>query len=120
MAQFHVYGGDTSNEYSFNQNKKLGSVLRLLAINDSIHYGKWLVEFWSEMSTLPVEVSSYMEDIFSHSITGNPYSCLPLDLWIEMIMNKGSKMKAGWKSILKNETMLHTYEKCKLYKCSAY
>ena len=49
------------------------------------------------------------EGLFAQSMTGKPYSCLPLDLWIEMTMNKGSKMKAGWKSILKNEKMLFTH-----------
>ena len=44
--------------------------------------------------------------LFAQSLTGNPYSYLPLDMWIEMTMNKGSKMKAGWKIILKTETML--------------
>ena len=47
-----------------------------------------------------------MPSIFSHSITGKPYSSIPTDLWIEMTMNKGSKMKAGWQRILGNETML--------------
>ena len=37
----------------------------------------------------------------STSLTGNPYSCFPLDTGIEMTMNKHSKMKAGWKYILK-------------------
>ena len=47
-----------------------------------------------------------MAQLFSQSITGKPYSCLPLDLWIEMTMNRGFKMKAGWMHILKNEEML--------------
>ena len=33
---------------------------------------------------------------------------MPLYLWIEMTMNKGSKMKAGWLKILRNEKMLLT------------
>ena len=33
--------------------------------------------------------------LFAQSLTGNPYSCLPLDMWIEMTVNKGSKIKAG-------------------------
>ena len=47
-----------------------------------------------------------MPSIFAHSITGKPYSSLPTDLWIEMKMNKGPKMKAGWQRILGNEAML--------------
>ena len=73
-----------------------------LQIYDKIHYGKWLPDFWSEMSTLSEEISQYMPSIFSHSITGKPYSSIPTDLWIEMTMNKGSKMKAGWQRILGN------------------
>ena len=49
------------------------------------------------------------EGLFAQSMTGKPYSCIPLDLWIEMTMNKGSKMKAELKSILKNEKMLFTH-----------
>ena len=41
-------------------------------------------------------------------MTGKPYSAQPLDLWIECMMNKGSKMKAGWLSILKNSKQLLT------------
>jgi len=39
-------------------------------------------------------------------MTGKPYSSIPWDIWIEMIMNKGSKKKAGWISILRNEKQL--------------
>ena len=46
------------------------------------------------------------DGLFAQSVKGKPYSCLPLDLWIEMTMNKGSQMKAGWLRILKNEQML--------------
>ena len=47
--------------------------------------------------------------LFAQSMTGKPYSCLPLDLWIEMSMNKGSKLMAGRIKILKNEKMLLTH-----------
>ena len=53
-----------------------------MQIYDNIHYGKWLVEFWAEMSTLPDETASHMQHIFAQSITGKSYSCLPMDLWI--------------------------------------
>ena len=39
-------------------------------------------------------------------MTGKPYSSIAWDMWIEMTMNKGSKMKAGWLSILRNEKQL--------------
>ena len=39
-------------------------------------------------------------------MTGNPYSGMSLDMIIEVTMNKGSKLKSGWLSILKNEKEL--------------
>ena len=39
-------------------------------------------------------------------MTGNPFSGLSLDMIIEVTMNKGSKLKSGWLSILKNEKQL--------------
>ena len=69
-----------------------------MQIYDNNNYGKWLVEFWMEMKTLSPEITEYMVNgLFSQSMTGKSYSSIPLDLWIEMTMNKGSKMKAGWK-----------------------
>ena len=40
------------------------------------------------------------------SISGNPYSNIAWDMWIECTMNKGSKMKSGWLSLLQNEKQL--------------
>ena len=71
------------------------------------NYSKWLVEFWTEISTLTKAIDEYIaKGSFTQSLIGNPYSCLPLDKWIEITMKTGSKMKAVWKNILKNETML--------------
>ena len=62
---------------------------------------------WLQINCLQEEKAQHMRDgLFAQSMTGKPYSCLPLDLWIEMTMNKGSKMKAGWLRILRNEKML--------------
>ena len=89
-------------------------MLPWLVIYDNNNCGKWLVEYWLEMTNLPAKVSQFMtEGYFSQSMTVNPYSCLPYDLYIEMTMNNGSKMKAGWKSNLKNEKILLTYNECK-------
>ena len=77
-----------------------------LQIYDNVHYGKWLSEFWAEISYLPEEINSLMPSIFSNSVTGKAYSSTPTDLWIEMTMTKGSKMKADWQRILANEKML--------------
>ena len=85
----------------------LRMMLPWLQIYDNNKYGRWLTEFWLEISSLPDDKAQYMyEGLFSQSMTGQPYSCLPLDLWIEMTMNKGSKMKAEWSHFLKKEPML--------------
>ena len=61
-------------------------------IYDNDKYGRWLVEFWLENSSLPVEKVKYtMDGLFAQSMTGKAYLCLPLDLWIDMTMTKGSK-----------------------------
>ena len=79
-----------------------------LQIYDKIHYGKMLPDFSAEISNLNEEISRHMPKIFSHSITGKPYLSLPTNLWIEMMMNKESKMKAGWQRVFGNENMLCT------------
>ena len=85
----------------------LRMMLPWLQIYDNNKYGRWLTEFWLEISSLPEDKAQYMyEGLFSQSMTVQPYSCLPLDLWIEMTMNKGSKMNGGWYHFLKNEPML--------------
>ena len=86
-----------------------------LQIYNKIHYGKWLPNFWTDISNLSEEIDQYMPSIFAHSIAGKPYSSLPTDLWIEMTINKGSKMKAGWQRILGNEAMLCANIKSKNY-----
>jgi len=56
------------------------------------------------LDTLRVEQAAFIEDgMFAQSMTGNPYSCVALDIWIESTMNKGSKLKSGWLAILNNE-----------------
>ena len=42
---------------------------------------------------------------------GQSFSALPHDQWIEMMMNKGSKMKGGWIGITKNEEAIHNNTK---------
>ena len=53
--------------------------------------------------TLPTEQAACM---FAQSMTGNPYSCVALDIWIESTMNKGSKLKSDWLAILNNDKQL--------------
>jgi len=56
------------------------------------------------LDTLPAKQAVFVEDsMFAQSITGNPYSCVALDVWLESTMNKGSKLKSGWLAILNNE-----------------
>ena len=97
----------TKNWIQFKQSVRF--MISWLHIYDKVHYGKWLPEFWSEMINLPHEIDVHMPSIFSHSITGKPYSSIPTDLWIEMTMNKSSKMKAGWQRFLAKEKMLSAY-----------
>ena len=103
MQNIHALRTQNWEEFKIS----LRSMLPWMQIYDNNKYGRWLVEFWLQMSCLPEEKAKYLyQGLFAQSMTGKPYSCLPLDLWIEMTMNKGSKMKAGWKRILKNEKML--------------
>ncbi|KAF3859863.1 hypothetical protein F7725_000118 [Dissostichus mawsoni] len=44
--------------------------------------------------------------IHGDSLTGLPYSCQPMDLWIETTMNLNSKLKQGWLQLLQNEKQL--------------
>eukprot|EP00794_Sanderia_malayensis_P017851 gene17851-19634_t len=103
MQNIHALRTQNWEEFKIS----LRSMLPWMQIYDNNKYGRWLVEFWLQMSCLPEEKAQYLyQGLFAQSMTGKPYSCLPLDLWIEMTMNKGSKMKAGWKRILQNEKML--------------
>ena len=55
-------------------------------------YDKRLVGFWTEISTPTKAIDKHMaKDLFAENFIGNTYSCLPLDMWIKVIMNKGSK-----------------------------
>ena len=51
-----------------------------LQIYDKIHCGKWLRNFWADISNLSEEIDQYMPSIFTHSITGKHYSSFPTDL----------------------------------------
>ena len=71
-----------------------------IQIYNNDKYGQWLVEFWLEISSLPEDKERYLQSgLFAQSMTGQPYSCLLIDLWIEMTMSKVSKMKAAWLKI---------------------
>ena len=67
-------------------------------------YGRTLPDFCAVLESLPKEQEDFFaRGMFAQSVTGNPYSCVALQIWIESTMNKGSKLKNGWKAILNNE-----------------
>ena len=73
---------------------------------DNNRYGRWLPDFKAMLTSLPTDQVAFLCTDFTQSITGNPYSNMAWDMWIECTMNKGSKMKSGWLSILQNEKQL--------------
>ena len=86
----------------------LREMMPWMIIYDQNNYGRWLPHFWAMLTPLPSDQTQFFSSSFSQSITGNAYSSIPWDMWIEMTMNKGSKLKAGWLSILRNEKQLMT------------
>ena len=87
-------------------------MLPWMSAYDSVHYCKYLSLYWSAMNNLDQEKVSYMNaGLFAASISGQSFCALPHDQWIEMTMNKGSKMKGGWIGITQNEEALHTNTK---------
>lgn len=73
---------------------------------DNHDYGRWLPDFWAMLSSLSDEKMVFFNIHFTQSMTGLPYSCQPLDLWIETTMNLNSKLKQGWIQLLQNEKQL--------------
>ena len=76
----------------------LRAMLPWMTAYDDNRYGRWLPDFWAMLTTLPADQVAFLRTDFSQSITGNPYSNMAWDMWIECTMNKGSKMKSGWLS----------------------
>ena len=73
---------------------------------DSMHYGRYLP---LSMEGIPADKASFIKaGIFTASLTGKPFSGLPYDQWIEMIIKKVSKMKGGWIGITQNGKALQT------------
>ena len=84
----------------------LRAMLPWMVAYDNTRYGRWLPDFWAMLTALPGDQVAFLRTEFSQSISGNPYSNMAWDMWIECTMNKGSKMKSGWLSILHNEKQL--------------
>ena len=71
------------------------------------HYARALPDFDAVLDSLTQEQDEFFAcGMFAQSLTGNPYSCVALQIWIESTMNKGSKLKNGWKAILNNEKQI--------------
>ena len=88
------------------------ALLPWMAAYDSFNYSRHMSVYWSVMSSLDSEKESFLsQGMFASSMTGSPFTALPHDQWIEMTMNKGSKMKGGWIGITVNENALHVNTK---------
>lgn len=82
-------------------------MLPWMQIYDKDIYGRNLPDFIAVLDSLPHTQAQFMESgMFAQSMTGKPYSCVALDIWMESTINKGSKLKSGWLAILKNEKQL--------------
>ena len=84
----------------------LRAMMPWMVAYDNNWYGRWLPDFWAMLTSLTAELIAFLHTDFVQSITGNPYSNMPWDMWIECTMKKGSKMKSGWLSILQNKKQL--------------
>ena len=78
---------------------------------DRLKYERWLPDFWTMLLNLPSDQFAFLQQNFVQSLTGNPYSNMAWDMWIETTMNKVSKLKSDWLSILKNEKQLLVHSK---------
>ena len=85
-----------------------GEMMPWLIVYDKTNYARCLPDFWAKLSSLNTEQKQFFSSSFAQFMTGKPYSSIPCDMWIEMTMNKGSKMKTGWLSILRNKKQLMT------------
>ncbi|KAL8575003.1 hypothetical protein ACOMHN_064534 [Nucella lapillus] len=84
----------------------LRAMLPWMVAYDNNRYGRWLSDFWAMLTALPADQVEFLRTDFAQSITGNSYSNMAWDMWIECTMNKGRKLKSGWLSILQNEKQL--------------
>ena len=103
----NIHSLRTRNWKGFKSSLKL--MLSWLQVYGNDKYGRHLPDFVASLDSLTNEQKDFFEhDMFVHSVTGNPYSCVALDLWIDSTMNKGSKLKNGWLAILNNEKQLES------------
>ena len=90
----------------------LQMMLSWMSACDSVRYCKYVFLCWSTINKLDAKKVSYMNaGLLAASMSGQSFSALPRDQWIEFTMNIGSKMKGGWIGITQNEEALHTNTK---------
>ena len=95
ILMLNIHAVKTQNCEEFKTSLRL--MMPWLQVYDNGKYGRWLAEFWLEISCLQEEKPKHMRDgLFAQSMTGKQCSCIPLDLRIEMKMNK----------VVKNESWL--------------
>ena len=86
--------------------ESLREMMPWMVIYDQTNYGRWLPSLRAILTSPPIKQTQFLSANFAQSMTGKPYSCIAWDMWIEMTMYEGSKLKAGWLSILQNENQL--------------
>ena len=105
ILTLNIHSLRTRNWKEFKSSLKLK--LPWLKVYGNDKYGRHLPDFIASLDNLSKEQEDFMErGMFAQSMTGNPYSCVALEIWIESTMNKGSKLKNGWLAILNNEKQL--------------
>ena len=81
-------------------------MLPWMKIYDNEKYARLLPDHWAYLCSLPDSQFEFLSFHFSQSLSGNPHSGMPLDMWIECTMNLNSKSKSGWHYILQNKKQL--------------
>jgi len=64
----------------------LHAMLPWMIAYDNNKYGRLLPDFWAMLATLPLVQVEFLRTDFTQSITGNPYSNLAWDMWIELLL----------------------------------
>ena len=80
----------------------------ILAQNIDARHTQNFSDYWAMLSSLLTEQINFIRELFSQSMMGLPYSCQPLDMWIETTMNLKSKLKQGWLNLLQNQKQFST------------
>ena len=84
----NVHAVHVCNWYTYVSS--LRAMLPWMVSYDKNRYGSWLPDFWAMLTSLRADQVTFLRTDFTHSITGNPYSNMALDMWIECTMNKSS------------------------------